>query len=85
MLVTCRELESVLATWLSGQAGLVRDADVLLTCDYLHETRTPASDGTRLTDHSALTVRLALTVTTRVLTSDPATVATLAESEPTLF
>ncbi|WP_026423296.1 endonuclease/exonuclease/phosphatase family protein [Actinokineospora inagensis] len=60
-------------------------ADALLACDYLHETRTLASDGTRLTDHSALSVRLALTATTRLLTSDPATAATLAEPEPTLF
>ncbi|MCP2270830.1 hypothetical protein LV75_003342 [Actinokineospora diospyrosa] len=57
----------------------------LIACEYLHETRTPTADGTRLTDHSALSVRLALTATTRLLTSDPATAATLAETEPTLF
>ncbi|MBM7774307.1 exodeoxyribonuclease-3 [Actinokineospora baliensis] len=60
-------------------------ADALLACEYLHETRALATDGTRLTDHSALTVRLTLTATARLITSDPATAGAHAEPEPTLF
>ncbi|MBW4717359.1 endonuclease/exonuclease/phosphatase family protein [Saccharothrix obliqua] len=60
-------------------------AERLTHCEYIHETRQPAADGSRLTDHSGLAVRLALTATTTLLTSDPATVATPAEPEPTLF
>ena len=60
-------------------------ADATIACDYLHETRHPAADGTRLTDHSALTVCLARTPTTALLTSDPALALTPAEPEPTLF
>lgn len=54
-------------------------------CEYVHETRKVGADGTRLTDHSGLTVRIALNATTALLTSDPATAATHAEAEPTLF
>ena len=57
----------------------------LTACEYLHETREPGADGTRLTDHSGLALHLALTATTSLLTSDPATAATHAEPEPTLF
>lgn len=61
-------------------------ATTLTTCDYLHETRTHQPDGTRLTDHSGLTLTLTLTPTTRLLTSDPTTVATSHdEPEFTLF
>jgi exodeoxyribonuclease-3 len=65
-----------------GSAAL---AEVLTACEYVHETRELAADGSRLTDHSGLAVRLALTATNTLLTSDPATAATLAEPEPTLF
>lgn len=65
-----------------GSAALV---ERLTGCEYVHETREARPDGTRLTDHSGLTVRLALTATTPLLTSDPATAATHAEPEPTLF
>lgn len=45
----------------------------------------PQPDGTRLTDHSGLAVTLNLTIT-RLLTSDPTTVATKHdEPEFTLF
>jgi exodeoxyribonuclease-3 len=57
----------------------------LTACEYVHETRAPGADGSRLTDHSGLAVRLALTATTALITSDPATAATHAEPEPTLF
>lgn len=60
-------------------------AERLTTCEYVHETRQTGPDGTRLTDHSGLAVRLTLTATTSLLTSDPATAATHAEPEPTLF
>ncbi|MGY6658681.1 exodeoxyribonuclease III [Amycolatopsis sp. TRM77291] len=60
-------------------------AERLTDCDYVHETRAVAEDGTRLTDHSGLAVRLALTATGALLTSDPATAASAAEPEPTLF
>jgi exodeoxyribonuclease-3 len=48
----------------------------LVSCQYIHDTRTE-----RLSDHSALTVRLTLTPTEPLLTSDPAEAA----SPPTLF
>lgn len=60
-------------------------AERLTSCDYVHETRQPGPDGSRLTDHSGLAVRLALTATDALLTSDPAMAATHAEPEPTLF
>jgi exodeoxyribonuclease-3 len=60
-------------------------ADRLTGCEYLHETREPGPDGSRITDHSGLAVQLALTATTVLLTSDPAKAATHAEPEPTLF
>lgn len=60
-------------------------AERLTSCEYVHETRQAGPDGFRLTDHSGLAVRLALTATTALLTSDPATAATHAEPEPTLF
>jgi len=53
--------------------GLV---DALLDCDYLHQPRVD-----RLSDHSALTVRLAVDPGERLVTSDPAT----ASAPPTLF
>jgi exodeoxyribonuclease-3 len=59
-------------------------AERLTACEYVHETREVGPDSSRLTDHSGLAVRLALTATTALLTSDPAT-ATHAEPEPTLF
>jgi exodeoxyribonuclease III len=60
-------------------------AERVIACDYLHETRSAGPDGTRLTDHSGLAVRLALTATSPLLTSDPVTAAINAEPEPTLF
>ncbi|MFD7658894.1 endonuclease/exonuclease/phosphatase family protein [Actinosynnema sp. NPDC059797] len=57
----------------------------LTACTYLHHTREPDPDGTRLTDHSALTVSLTLTPTHRLLTSDPTTAATHDDPELTLF
>lgn len=60
-------------------------AERLTGCEYVHETRELAADGSRLTDHSGLAVRLALTATGALLTSDPATAATPAEPETTLF
>lgn len=60
-------------------------AERLTGCEYVHETRELAEDGARLTDHSGLAVRLALTATGALLTSDPATAATPAEPEHTLF
>jgi ABC-type multidrug transport system ATPase subunit len=59
--------------------------DRLTACEYVHETREAGSDGSRLTDHSGLAVRLALTTTATLLTSDPAMAATHAEPEPRLF
>ncbi|MCP2163631.1 endonuclease/exonuclease/phosphatase family protein [Goodfellowiella coeruleoviolacea] len=60
-------------------------AEMLTACEYVHETREPAADGPPLTDHSGLAVRLVLTATGALLTSDPTTAAASAESEPTLF
>lgn len=60
-------------------------AERLTSCDYVHDTRRPTADGSRLTDHSGLTVRLALTATNTLLTSDPVLVATPAEPELSLF
>ncbi|MFC0439644.1 endonuclease/exonuclease/phosphatase family protein [Kutzneria buriramensis] len=60
-------------------------AERLTACDYVHETREAGPDGDRLTDHSGLAVRLPLTATSPLLTSDPATAAMPAEPEPTLF
>ncbi len=60
-------------------------AERLTSCEYVHETREAGPDGSRLTDHSGLAVRLALIATGALLTSDPATAATHAEPEPTLF
>jgi len=57
---------------------------LLQGCDYVHQTRDVLADGSRLTDHSGLAVRLATTATTPLLTSDPATTAPC-EPEPTLF
>lgn len=65
-----------------GSAAL---AERLTGCEYVHETRELTEDGSRLTDHSGLAVRLMLTATGALLTSDPATAATPAEPEPTLF
>ncbi|MGQ0840239.1 endonuclease/exonuclease/phosphatase family protein [Actinokineospora sp.] len=60
-------------------------AQRLTACEYVHETREAGIDGARLTDHSGLAVCLALTATSALLTSDPATAVTHAEPEPTLF
>ncbi|WP_236725329.1 hypothetical protein [Amycolatopsis orientalis] len=60
-------------------------AQRLTACEYVHETREAGTDGTRLTDHSGLAVRVSMTATTSLLTSDPAAAATHAEPEPTLF
>lgn len=66
-----------------GSAALLQH---LVSCEYLHDTRQPALDGTRLTDHSGLAVAMTLTATTPLLTSDPATaVDATNEPEPTLF
>lgn len=65
-----------------GSAAL---AERLTACEYVHETRAAGTDGIRLTDHSGLAVRVSMTATTSLLTSDPATAATHAEPEPTLF
>jgi exodeoxyribonuclease-3 len=51
-------------------------ASSLLACDYLHQPRLD-----RLSDHSALSVRLAVNPGTRLITSDPAA----ASAPPTLF
>lgn len=51
-------------------------AEKLLACDYLHQPRLD-----RLSDHSALTVRLMIDPGQRLITSDPAT----ASAPPTLF
>ncbi|MGH3901269.1 MAG: hypothetical protein ACRDTA_24075 [Pseudonocardiaceae bacterium] len=61
-------------------------ADKLTACEYVHETRNPLPDGSRLTDHSGLAARVALTAATPLLTSDPTTaVSTQDEPELTLF
>ncbi|KAA2252362.1 hypothetical protein F0L68_35500 [Solihabitans fulvus] len=58
----------------------------LTSCDYVHETRQPMPDGSRLTDHSGLTVKMTLTASTPLLTSDPIAAATARDQpEPTLF
>ncbi|MGH3570021.1 MAG: hypothetical protein ACRDRH_29220 [Pseudonocardia sp.] len=58
----------------------------LTSCEYVHETRHPLPDGSRLTDHSGLAVRVAMTAATPLLPSDPTTaVSGQAEPEPTLF
>lgn len=59
--------------------------DFTRTCGYLHETREPDRDGTRLTDHSGLAVELTLNPASRLLTSDPTTVVDHDEPEFTLF
>jgi exodeoxyribonuclease-3 len=51
-------------------------ASTLLACDYIHQPRLE-----RLSDHSALSVRLSLNPGQRLITSDPAT----AGEPPTLF
>jgi exodeoxyribonuclease-3 len=51
---------------------------------YIHETRDVMPDGSRLTDHSGLAVRVALTATVPLLTSDPTTAVNVYD-EPTLF
>ncbi|MGH3939614.1 MAG: endonuclease/exonuclease/phosphatase family protein [Pseudonocardiaceae bacterium] len=66
-----------------GSQGLV---EKLTSCEYVHETRAAMPDGSRLTDHSGLAVRVALTAMMPLLTSDPATVVDARnEPEPTLF
>jgi exodeoxyribonuclease-3 len=61
-------------------------AERLTACEYIHETRDTAPDGSRLTDHSGLAVQVSLTATAALLTSDPTTaVSAQAEPEPTLF
>ena len=60
-------------------------AERLISCEYVHETRQADPDGSRLTDHSGLAVRVALRATTPRPTSDPATAVTHAEPEPALF
>ncbi|MGI8817271.1 MAG: endonuclease/exonuclease/phosphatase family protein [Pseudonocardia sp.] len=58
----------------------------LTSCEYVHETREAMPDDSPLTDHSGLAVRVTLTATTPLLTSDPATaVDAQNEPEPTLF
>ncbi|ANN17244.1 hypothetical protein SD37_17400 [Amycolatopsis orientalis] len=52
----------------------------LTSCEYVHQTREQILDQAALTDHSGLAVRLALTPTAPLITSDPA-----AEREATLF
>jgi exodeoxyribonuclease-3 len=60
--------------------------DRLTACEYVHETRNVMPDGSRLTDHSGLAVRMALTAATPLLTSNPATaVSAQDQPEPTLF
>jgi len=55
-------------------------------CDYVHQSRDVLPDGSRLTDHSGLAVRLATTPRAPLLTSDPATAAPSEPGlEPTLF
>ncbi|SMD24637.1 hypothetical protein [Lentzea albidocapillata] len=61
-------------------------AQRLMACEYVHQTREKMQDGSRLTDHSGLAVRLSLCAKRTLLTSDPATaVDALNEPEPTLF
>ncbi|RAS59715.1 exodeoxyribonuclease-3 [Lentzea atacamensis] len=58
----------------------------LMACKYVHETRELSPDGSRLTDHSGLAVRLSLTANRTLLTSDPTTAVNAQnEPEPTLF
>lgn len=58
----------------------------LMTCAYVHESREVLPDGSRLTDHSGLAVRLTLSANRTLITSDPATaVDAQDEPEPTLF
>ncbi|MGH3772534.1 MAG: endonuclease/exonuclease/phosphatase family protein [Pseudonocardiaceae bacterium] len=57
----------------------------LTSCEYVHETREVMPDGSRLTDHSGLAVRVALTVAGPLLTSDPTTAAVQDEPELALF
>ena len=59
---------------------------LLQGCDYVHQTRDVLPDGSRLTDHSGLAVRLATAATAPLLTSDPATAAPSESGlEPALF
>jgi exodeoxyribonuclease III len=59
---------------------------LLQGCEYVHQTRDVLADGSRLTDHSGLAVRLAMTARAPLLISDPATAATSEPGlEPTLF
>jgi exodeoxyribonuclease-3 len=61
-------------------------ADRLTSCEYVHETRDVMPDGSRLTDHSGLAVRVTLTAAAPLLTSDPITAVSMQdEPEPTLF
>ncbi|MGH3928068.1 MAG: hypothetical protein ACRDTT_35265, partial [Pseudonocardiaceae bacterium] len=53
----------------------------LTSCEYVHETRHPLPDGSRLTDHSGLAVRVAMTAATPLLPSDPTT-AVSGQAEP---
>jgi exodeoxyribonuclease-3 len=59
----------------------------LTGCDYVHQTRETCPNGARLSDHSGLAVRLALSATAPLLTSDPiaASEPREPEHEPTLF
>jgi len=58
----------------------------LTACEYVHESRNPSPDGSRLTDHSGLAVSMTLTPTAPLLTSDPITALSAQdEPEPTLF
>jgi exodeoxyribonuclease-3 len=61
-------------------------AERLTSCEYVHETREVMPDGSRLTDHSGLAVRVALTEAAALLTSDPITAVSVQDApEPTLF
>ncbi|GAA0591700.1 hypothetical protein GCM10010174_03450 [Kutzneria viridogrisea] len=60
-------------------------AGQVTACGYVHGTREHQADGTRLTDHSALAVTLAVEGTVPLLTSDPATAAGAEPEEFTLF
>ena len=51
--------------------GSHASAERLMACDYIHETREVSPDGSRLTDHSGLAVRLAMTATTPLLPCTP--------------
>lgn len=65
-----------------GSRVLIQHLDA---CEYVHDARATQPDGTRLTDHSGLAVRLAMTATATLLTSDPVTAAAGSESDLTLF